>query len=114
MIHVLSCADKAEVDYWCEKDSKSRPRIEKHSEKFNLFVGVQILSMATPMVGNWANLRTSKQFAPYPTKSRVLNRVHERAILRDYGKPTPPSVLLTALEGWVDGRDSLCMVSLII
>ncbi|KAK7420129.1 hypothetical protein QQZ08_010543 [Neonectria magnoliae] len=49
-----------------------------------------------------------------PTKAggdAVSNRVHRRVILRDYGKPiykaSSPSALLAALEGCIEGHESL-------
>ena len=46
-----------------------------------------------------------------PDSSALLNRVHRRVILRDYGKPiydaSSRSALLAALEGCIDGHESL-------
>ncbi|KUI73409.1 Rhodopsin kinase [Cytospora mali] len=45
------------------------------------------------------------------TNELPLNRVHRRIILRDYGKPiytaSSPSALLAALEGCIEGHESL-------
>lgn len=44
-------------------------------------------------------------------RSALPNRVHRRVILRDYGRPiydaTSPSALLAALEGCIEGHESL-------
>ncbi|KAK0718106.1 hypothetical protein B0T26DRAFT_741181 [Lasiosphaeria miniovina] len=61
--------------------------------------------------------RSGSAFTIKAGSDLLLNRIHRRVILRDYGKPiykaSSRAALLTALEGCIKGHESLYMASLL-